>query len=560
MKKKLLGIFVCMLLIATAIPAVGTVNELKEGQNAPAFVKNQEVVKGNIRPLHDPVVEWERFYGGGVNLEIFRYVKQTDDGGYIAVGAWNATDYPSGSHWLVKVDANGDEEWNVTACPNSSLYPRCYIVEQTSDGGYITAGCHEDGIAWGYDRCIWKVDEDGNTEWLKIYDDPSLGYHTCIQETTDGGFIVTGEVYYDNSTVDWDVLLMKTDSTGNVEWQKIHRYSEYGDNAYAVRQTPIDGGYILCGRMATGPGSQDADLLVIKTDSNGNILWDNTYGGELWEWCQSNDILLASDGGYYFLGETSSFGAGSRDIWLIKTDADGNMEWNKTYGGTGWEMSGAMDFTDDDGIIISGTLNNGHFMPPSGEGLVIKTDLDGVLEWGLTFGDEQNDQLQGACFTNDGGYIVAGNFVDTSPSGVGMEGCLIKINAFENNPPDKPDKPSGKKKQSPGVVYTYTSKASDIDGDQIYYMWDWADGNKSEWLGPYNSGEICEAEYHWEEGGEYNVKVMAMDEHYAESEWSEGLSFSILRNKAFNFNFNLLEWLFERFPNAFPILRQLLGT
>ncbi|EMR75272.1 hypothetical protein MBGDF03_00897, partial [Thermoplasmatales archaeon SCGC AB-540-F20] len=383
--------------------------------------------------------------------------------------------------------------------------------------------------------------------------DPLYGYHMCIQQTDDGGYIVSGEI--DVAQGDWDVLLMKTDSAGNVEWQKIHKYGIYGDCAYAVRQT-TDGGYILCGRLETS--SSESDILVIKTDSNGNIEWDNTYGGEEWEWTQSNDILLASDGGYYFSGETDSFGAGLRDIWLIKTDADGNMEWNKTFGGTKWEMCGGMDFTDDGGIIITGTLDRNSFTPPRSEGIVIKTDENGILEWQQTFGDEESDQVQGVCSTSDGGYIIAGNFDSTGTSGAGLyDGWLIKIKAFENNPPNKPSKPSGKTRVDPGKTYTYKTSTSDSDGDQVYYMWDWDDGNFSEWLGPYDSGEECETENYWDEGGKYDIKVKAKDEHGAESEWATPKSMQFY--KPFNFNFNLLEWLFERFPNAFPILRHLLS-
>ncbi|MCK4415998.1 MAG: hypothetical protein KAU84_02490, partial [Thermoplasmatales archaeon] len=548
MKKKLLGILVCTLLIATAIPAVGTMNELEEEKSASIVIKNQEVDKGNVNPLHDPVIDWERLYGG-VNIEVFRGVKQTNDGGYIAVGAWNATRTPtdSGSHWLVKVDANGDEEWNATALPNSSLYPRCYNVEQTSDGGYVTAGCNEDGT-WGYNRCIWKVDEDGNTEWLKVYDDPLYGYHMCIQQTNDGGYIVTGEI--DISPQDWDVLLMKTNSTGAVEWQKVHRYGEYGDSCRAVRQTS-DGGYILCGRSETGPGISYSDLLVIKTDSNGDEEWNNTYGGDEWDWTQSSDILFADDGGYYFLGETGSFGAGGRDVWLIKIDADGNEEWNKTFGDTKNEMCGGMDFTDDGGIIITATLNAFDFMPPKSEGLVIKTDKNGILEWAQTFGDEGYDELQSVCVTSDGDYIVAGDLDSTETSGAGLvDAWLIKIKAFENNPPDKPSKPSGKTKVDPGKMYTYKTSTSDSDGDQVYYMWDWGDGNFSEWLGPYDSGEECETENYWDEGGKYDIKVKAKDEHGAESDWATPKTKSMQFYKPFNFNFPLLSWLFERFPNA----------
>jgi hypothetical protein len=545
MKEKIIGIFVCMLLIATAVPAMGTTPYLKLSDEKSIFSS------------HEIEVEWDQIYGGP-NIEVFRDVKQTNDGGYIAVGAYNATRTPSdsGAHWLVKVDANGQEEWNAIALPNSSFYPRCYNVEQTSDGGYITAGSHESGT-WGYNRCVWKVDEDGNTEWLKIYDDPLNGYHMCIQETSDGGYIVAGEV--DLTSLDWDVLLMKINSAGDIEWQKIHSYGEYGDNARAVRQTS-DGGYILCGRSETGPGNPYSDLLVIKTDSNGDIEWDNTFGGEAMDWTQSSDILFADDGGYYFLGETYSFGAGSRDIWLIKTDADGNEEWNKTFGGTKQDMCGGMDFTDDDGIILAGTLNAFDAFPPHSLGLVIKTDLDGVLEWQYTFGDEGYDELQSVYVTSDGDYIVAGDLDSTDTSGYGLvDSWLIKIKAFENNPPDKPDKPSGKKKITPGALYSYKTSTSDPEEDQLYYCWDWNDTTNSGWLGPYNSTEICEAEHYWDEDGNYTITVVAKDSYGRESEISDGLRVTTPKSKAYNFNFPLLNWLLEKFPNAFPILRHIMG-
>jgi hypothetical protein len=540
-----------MLMIATAVPVMGTTTEIIKKETNSNLLKNEDFTKKNVYPLHDPEVEWERLYGGGVNMDLFRNVKQTTDGGYIAVGVWNGTNTPplSGSHWLVKVDADGDEEWSVTALHNTSVYPRCYIVEQTSDGGYITAGCHEDTTGFGYNRCIWKVDEDGNTEWLEIYDDPLYGYHMCIQQTLDGGYIVSGEI--DVTPGDWDVLLMKTDSTGTVEWQKIHKYSEYGDNAYAVRQTPSDGGYILCGRMGTGPGWTNADLLVIKTDSNGDILWDNTFGGENFDWSQSNDILLSSDGGYYFLGQTSSFGAGLEDIWLIKTDSNGNMEWNKTYGGKGVDMSGGMDFTDDGGIIITGTLDRNNLMPPMAEGLAIKTDENGNVEWANTFGGEYYDELQSVCSTSDGCYIAAGNFVDATLS---SEGWLVKIKPFENNPPDKP-KGKGETKIDPGKTYTFKVKTNDVDGDQIYYQWDWGTGDdesKSEWLGPYESGEECETDNYWDEGGKYEIKVRAKDEHGAESEWVNPKVKSNSYYKIFDLNFNLVNWLIVRLSRYFP--------
>ncbi len=538
MKKKIVGILAITLLIATALPAVGTMTEINERLSASTFIKNQEVDKGNVGTLHDLEVDWERYYGGP-NLDVFRDIKQTTDGGYIMVGAWNGT-----SHWLVKVDANGDEEWNATALYNSTYYPRCWTVEQTSNGGFITAGCHEKGT-WGYNRCIWKVDENGITEWLKVYDDPLNGYHLCIQETNDGGYIVSGEE--DLTISDWDVFLMKTDSAGNVKWQKTYRYGEYGDNAYAVRQTP-DGGYILSGRTETS--SSNADFLVIKTDSDGNIEWDKTYGGDKWDGNLQDDILLTNDGGYLFLGQTQSFGAGGRDVWLFKTDAQGNMEWNNTFGSKANDAGGGMVFTNDGGIIIAATENIGGFWVPKGEGLVIKTDINGNTEWQHIFGYEREDQLQAVCLTNDGGYIVAGNTYSTDTHGAGdYDGWLIKIKPFENNPPDKPSKPSGNAKGEPGKDYTYSTSCTDPDGDDLLFLWDWGDGNFSEWL------DTTSASHNWSEKDDYFVKVMAKDEHGRESDWSETLKVSIPRSRFVSRPFINL---FQRYLNLFPMLKILL--
>jgi hypothetical protein len=520
--KKLVGIFVMTLLIATAVlPVVGTIN--KVNKNLSSFMD------------HDIEIEWEKLYGD-TEEDLFRNVKQTSDGGFIMVGVKD-----SQSHWLFKVDSNGEEEWSATALPNSELWPRCYIVEQTSDGGYITGGCHHDTSGIGYDRCIWKVDENGDTEWLKTYNDPPNGFHMCTQETSDGGYIVCGEINHDQ--VDWDVLLMKLDSEGDVEWQNIMSYGEFADNAYAVRETP-DGGFILSGRKGNTRG--EADFLIIKTDSEGNKEWDKTYGGSRHEQTQSNDILFTSDGGYIFLAETRSYGEGYLDCWIMRTDSQGNMIWNRTIGGNNYEFSGGIDFTDDGRIIIAASYDVGYAMSPKSEGLVIKITEDGVIEWQKTFGYENDDQLQGVCSTSDGGYIVAGNIDSTDTEGAGLyDAWLIKIKSFENNPPEKPDTPSGRKRGKPDTEYTFSTSSSDSEGDIFYYLWDWGDGNYSELL------ETNEATYKWAFEDNFEIRVMAIDEHGGEGEWSDPLSFSTPKNKALNIH------LFERLLTRFTIFKNI---
>lgn len=129
-----------------------------------------------------------------------------------------------------------------------------------------------------------------------------------------------------------------------------------------------------------------------------------------------------------------------------------------------------------------------------------------------------------------------------------------------NTPPDKPDKPSGENQGKAGVEYTYSTSATDPQDNQVYYLWDWGDGNTSGWLGLYDSGEAVTAKYTWAAEGDYEIKVKTRDRDGAESEWSDPLPIEIPRNKAFDFNFNLLDWLLERFPNAFPLLRYIFGS
>ena len=542
MNRKILGILVMTLLInITALPTIGITNNVDDNEQL-FFANDNKNIDKNEYPGHELEIEWERFYGES-NDDVFRNVKQTTDGGYIMVGVWDGE-----SHWLLKVDSNGDEEWSTAEHPKPDYWPRCYFVEETSDGGFITTGCHQSNVYLGYDRCIWKVDGNGNTEWLRIYDDPLYGWHMCIKETDDGGYIVCGEIDVDeNNPSDFDMLLMKTDANGNVEWQQIWRYGEYGEVAYAVRQTP-DGGYIISGRVESS--HSEADFVIIKTDANGIKEWEQKYGGESWETTESQDILFTDDGGYLFLAETQSYGAGRQDIWIIKTDSNGNMEWNNTFGGTRNDMAGGIDFTDDGGIIIVATKDGNHMMKPKGEGFIIKVDANGIKEWQHTFGYDSEDQLQGVCTTSDGGYIFAGNTDSIGTHGAGgYDGWLIKLKAFDNERPSKPII-DGQKKGEPNIEYKFTASSSDPDGDTLSYMWDWGDGNFSEWL------DTNEATYTWTSEDNFKIRVVATDEHGCESEWSDPLSFSTPKNRAVNIS--LLRFL-ENHPHLLTMLRQIMG-
>ena len=138
---------------------------------------------------------------------------------------------------------------------------------------------------------------------------------------------------------------------------------------------------------------------------------------------------------------------------------------------------------------------------------------------------------------------------------IALTSALITI----NEPPNKPAKPSGQTNGKAGTLYTYSSTTTDPNGGQVYYWFDWGDNTTSGWVGPYASGAPGNASHTWTSQGSYNIQVKAKDAYDTESIWSDPLSVTMPKNKAFTFNFNLLNWLFERFPNAFLILRYVSG-
>ena len=128
-----------------------------------------------------------------------------------------------------------------------------------------------------------------------------------------------------------------------------------------------------------------------------------------------------------------------------------------------------------------------------------------------------------------------------------------------NQPPNKPDTPSGKTNGKADVEYSYSTFTNDPEGHSIYYMWDWGDGNQSEWLGPYNTGETCEAIHMWEEQDDYEIRVKAKDEHGKESEWSDPLEVAMPHIHDFNPIVWLIEQLIQRFPFLEPYLEIVLN-
>ena len=356
---------------------------------------------------------------GGTSDDMARFVQQTSDGGYIVVGETNS--FGELDIFLIKTDAKGNVQWAKTYEVMDFEYASS--VQQTSDGGYIVAGLttHFRG---NLDIFLIKTDANGNIIWAKTYGGTDYDYVYSVQQTSDGGYIVAG-LTGSFGAGESDIFLIKTDARGNMQWAKTYGGAT-DDGAFSVQQTS-DGGYIVAGQTNSfGVGGYD--IFLIKTDAKGNVQWAKTYGGKGSEVASS--VRQTADGGYIVAGTTTSFGAGEEDIFLIKTDANGNIIWAKTYGGVSDDRAYSVQPTSDGGYIVAGYTAS--FGAGDWNIFLIKTDAKGNIQWAKTYGETDTIDRGASSVqqTSDGGYILAGT---TLSFGAG-EGdiFLIKTNARGN--------------------------------------------------------------------------------------------------------------------------------
>ena len=482
--KKTLSILLIIIFLLPTLQSNGNVNDDRQ-------IKLVE--KNGI--LQD---EWNKTYGGD-GYDMLYYVQETNDRGYVAVGI--TTQSKLQYAWILKLDEYGNIEWEKREMPNS-VYIQPTYAQQTSDG-YIVCGVFNSPDAkFGYYKSfLWKLDNKGNTQWIKTFYERLW----VVFETRDG-YISAG--YDAISNDDYDAILMKFDFMGNIEWKKIYRYGAGYDYGYSLEKTS-DNGYIIGGCVSK---SSDLDFWLIKTDENGNRQWSKTYNGGKDDYSIARNCFETSDG-YIMVGITDSFGNGKDDVWLIKTDKNGNMQWSKTYGGKGEDRIWGMDKTSD-GYLLCITKDYSTF-GGTGDIWVVKVDENGGMLWNQTFGGKREDRGYYIQATDDGGYIVAGRTESFSSS---SDGWLIKV---ENVPPNKPQKPQGEANGKINKNYTYSTTTIDSNGDNVYYMWDWGDNTTTGWIGPFKSGETVKVSHIWKEKGIYKIRVKAKDATGLESPWSD---------------------------------------
>jgi len=335
---------------------------------------------------------WMRTYHRG-NYEAGRSVQELSGGGFIAVGRTQQLPDASPDVYILRMDDNGDTLW--TRKYGWPLIDEPNQVRETSDGNYIVVGKTQAVLDSTYYVLLLKVAPDGDTLWTRTYGhDYWYSYGLSVEEVSTGGYIIAGGCgTYAKST---ELLLIRTNSDGDTLWTRLHgTYTQ--EEAWSVRET-YDGGFI-----AAGCRSDDAYLL--RTDANGDTLWTKQYGGASSEMGLS--VKETPDSGYIIAGSTWSYGSGMSDAYYVKTDRNGDLVWERAHGGPQRDQVNSVVVTTDNHYVSAGVTES--FGPLAANMWLVKMDADGDTVWTATYGGNGDDRAYWGEETSDGGFVLVGS-------------------------------------------------------------------------------------------------------------------------------------------------------
>ncbi len=339
---------------------------------------------------------------------LYGYANQTKDGGYIVTGRTAA----GGGSGLIKTDAFGVPQWEkIFQVAGGSVNTN--KVLQTPDGGYIVGGGISVTSTFESNFLLIKTNALGDTIWTRSY---GAGLDAAMWDTTenfsdvsmtaDGGYILCGWQGAFSWPINNEGYVVKVDANGNKQWARTYG-GLGGENMSAVRQT-TDGGFVMVGSTSSyGQGNFADDVYLLKTNAAGIVQWSRTYGGTGYD--TGDDVQQTSDGGYVISGSTDSYGAGFIDSYLIKTNASGDTLWTRVFGGPDLEEPGPVKQTSDGGYVFTGET-----MSSSGgagrDFYLVKTDAAGDTLWTKSYGDNNFNYEFGRSVeeTADGGYVICG--------------------------------------------------------------------------------------------------------------------------------------------------------
>jgi len=343
--------------------------------------------------LSDP--GWTKTYGGARDDLAFTLI-QTSDGGYALAGYTLSYNVGLADFYFVKTDGSGNMQWNRSY---GGIFDEIVnSIVQTSDGGYALAG-YSSSFSQTDDCYLVKIDSSGNIQWSKTYGGQGFDFANAVVRASDGGYVLAGQTDSFGAG-GYDFYLIKTDSSGNVQWSRTYGGTK-NDEAWSVARTS-DGGYALAG-FTKSFGAGGSDFWLVKTNALGNMQWNKTYGGPIQD--VASCVVQTSDGGYALAGETYSYNVNSQ-VFFVKTDGSGNVQLSKMYGGTDSAGASSVTKTSDGGYALAGHIE--YFGVDSSDAWLVKTDSSGNMQWSKTYGGTQDDRACSVVQTSDGKYVLAG--------------------------------------------------------------------------------------------------------------------------------------------------------
>ncbi len=354
-------------------------------------------------------IEWDKTFGDKKNQSACSVMQNND---YEIVIAAEKSMGVGWYLWMLKTDMQGNL---IIEHSEKGVYTRDASIAQTSDKGYVSLGFGNG--ADGNFISLVKFDRTLNNQWKKSLKSAGDNLGMKVISTSDGGYMVLGNSKPSENSGKYIIDLYKIDASGNQQWKKSfdNYFKNYGVN---LIQT-IDNGYVIVANVADSEDGYD-DILVIKTDINGNSKWEQRIGGDAAD--MVSGVLETTDG-FLIVGTTVTFGNYGRDGWVIKFDKNGNKVWNKTYGGTQADELEAI-VKDGDGFVLGGSTKS------SGAGKwdfwVFRIDKMGNLQWEKTFGGSLDEKLSDIAKTFDGGFVAVGS---TKSKGAGKKDLwVVKMN------------------------------------------------------------------------------------------------------------------------------------
>ena len=362
---------------------------------------------------------FQKTYGGPGNDAMFKLSK-TSDGGYVFSGVTESFGSLPADVYLFKTDANGMHQWSAVYDGIGSDYANNII--NTSDNGFLIIGGTTSFGSGGDDALLIKTSSSGALTWAKVYGGPQQEYFMSAVQTSDGGYIATGNTASAGAG-DSDILVVRTNSSGDTLWTRIYGGPLF-DEATCIIQT-ADSGFALCGRSNSFTAA-NTDAVLLKLNANGDTAWTVRYGNFGAE--EAHSVKQTSDGGYIVFGNATSFG-NDYEPYLNRFDSNGNLLWSKLYGGPKSDAIYDGIITNDGGFAMCGfteSFGEGHRGTDSANFFLIRTNLNGDTVWTHTYGGDRVDEAFSLLQADDGGFMVFG--FSHSFGTDSLEGYLVKTN------------------------------------------------------------------------------------------------------------------------------------